>query len=116
MDTLITLVEPVRDVVRSYATHGYSGGQPFRLYYVENLQDQVFMVVAPYDPLYKQADLVIMTRIVNNQVIIDIDKTSVSLYNELKQAGIPENQIVIASKPGQYPAPLTTAPTTDPHT
>lgn len=111
---LTTLVEPVRDVIRSYATHGYSGGKPFRLYYVENLQDQVFSLVPPYDPLYERADLVIMARIVNNQVIIDIDKTSVSLYDELKQAGIPENQIIIDSKPNHYPV-LTTKPATDLH-
>ncbi len=96
MDTVKTLVEPVREVVSSYATHGYSGGQPFRLYYVENQQDQVFSIVAPYDPVYKRADLVLMARIVNNQVIIDVDKTSVPLYDELKRAGIPESQISVA--------------------
>jgi len=96
MDTVTTLVEPVREIVSSYATHGYSGGQPFRLYYVENQQDQVFSIVAPYDPLYKRADLVLMARIVNNQVIIDIDKTSVPLYDALKRAGIPEDQLIVA--------------------
>jgi hypothetical protein len=96
MDAVISLVESVRDVVRSYARHGYSGGRPFRLYYVENPQDEVFGIVAPYDPIYKQADLVLMARIVNNQVIIDIDKTSVSLAQELKRAGVPEDRIVIA--------------------
>jgi XisI protein len=96
VDIVTTLVEAVRKVVSSYATHGYSGGQPFRLYYVENQEDQVFSIVAPYDPLYKRADLVLMVRIVNNQVIIDMDKTSVPLYDALKRAGIPESQITVA--------------------
>lgn len=101
--TLTTLAERVRDVIRSYATHGYSGGQPLRLYDLENLHDQVFSVVAPYDPLYERADLVIMARIVNNQVIIDLDKTSVSLYGELKRAGIAENQIILVWKADRPP-------------
>src|SRR5438128_12572675 len=105
MDTVTTLVEPVREVVSSYATHGYSGGQPFRLYYVENQPDQVFSVVAPYDPAYKRADLVLMARIVNNQVIIDIDKTSNSLYDALKRAGVPREQIVLAYTGEAVPTP-----------
>jgi hypothetical protein len=39
-----------------------------------------------------------MARIVNDQVIIDLDKTSKPLYDALKRAGIPENKIVIAWK------------------
>ena len=96
MAAITTLCEQVRKVVSSYATHGYSSGKPFRLYYVENEKDQVFSIVAPYDPVYKRPDLVLMARIVNNQVIIDIDKTSVPLYEELKRVGIPENQITVA--------------------
>ncbi|SRR5258708_33608483 len=96
MDTVTTLIESVREVVSSYATKGYSGGQPFRLYYVENAQDHVFGVVAPYNPVYKRADLVLMAHIVDNQVVIDLDKTSVSLCDELKRAGIPESQIKVA--------------------
>ncbi|SRR5258708_2063280 len=96
MDAATTLVESVRKVIRSYATHGYSSGKPFRLYYIENEKEQVFSIVALYDPIYKRPDLVLMARIVNNQVIIDIDKTSVPLYDELKRVGIPETQITLA--------------------
>lgn len=93
------LAEVVRQTVRSYATRGYSGGRPSQLFYVENLEDQVFSIVAPYNRKYERADLVLMARIVNDQIVIDTDKTSKPLYDELRQMGISENQIVLAWKP-----------------
>ena len=97
MDRVKTLTETVRAVVSSYATRGYnSAGEHSRLYYVENPQDQVFAVLAPYDPVLKRADLVLMAQISDGQVTVEIDKTSVSLKDELRQAGIPESQIVLA--------------------
>src|SRR5690242_12847422 len=97
MDRVDSLTETVRSVVTSYATEGYNGaGEPSKLYYVENSDEHAFCVVAPYDPSDQKALLIVMTRIVNDQVIIDQDNTSVSLYSELVEAGIPENQIVMA--------------------
>src|SRR5262245_34756290 len=99
MDRVDVLTETVREVVTAYATKGYNGsGEPSKQYYVENTTEHIFCVVAPYDPSDPKALLVIMARIVNNQVIIDHDQTSVSLYSELVRAGIPENQIVMAWK------------------
>ena len=97
MDSVKTLTETVRAVVSSYATRGYNAaGEHSRLYYVENPQDQVFAVLAPYDPALKRADLVVMAHIIDNQIVVETDKTSVSLKDELRQAGIPEGQIVLA--------------------
>ncbi len=99
MNSFVALAETVRDVVTSYATEGYNGaGEPSKLYYVENPDEHIFCVVAPYDPSDQNALLVVMARIINNQVIIDEDNTSVSLYRELVRAGIHEDQIVIAWK------------------
>ena len=96
MDGVTTrLAEVVRQTVSSYATRGYSAGQPSRLYYVENLQDQVFSVVAPYNQKYERADLVLMARIVNDKIVIEADKTSKPLFDELRRAGIDESQIVV---------------------
>ena len=92
----IQLTEIVRHLVSSYATKGTSPLRNVQVYYVENLQEQVFSVVAPYNPKHNRPDLVLMARIVNDQVIIDIDKTTVPLFNELKRAGVPESQIVFA--------------------
>lgn len=97
MDRVTTLIEAVRAVISSYATHGYNGdGEPSKLYYVENTPEQVFSIVAPYDPATKHAHLIIMARIVDDHIIIEQDNTSVSLRDELKRAGIPENQIMLA--------------------
>jgi hypothetical protein len=97
MDRVTTLTDTVRRVVSTYATQGYNGnGEPSKLYYLENVQEQVFSILGPYDPAFKQAHLILMVRIVNDQIIIDQDKTSVSLRDELKRAGIPENQISLA--------------------
>jgi hypothetical protein len=100
MDRVTTLTDTVRKVVSSYATHGYNGnGERSKLYYVENIEEQVFSVLGPYDPAFKQAHLILMARVLNDQVIIDQDKTSVSLRDELKRAGVPENQIALAWHP-----------------
>jgi hypothetical protein len=97
MDGVITLAETVRAVMKTYATEGYnSQGQLSRYYFVENREEQVFSVIGPYDPVYKQARLVLMVRIVGEKVIIDQDKTSVSLRDELKRAGIEETRIRLA--------------------
>ncbi len=97
MDRGDILTETVRDVINSYATEGYDGtGAASKLYYVENPDEHIFCVVAPYDLSDQKALLVVMARMVNNQVIIDEDNTSVSLYSELVKAGIPENQIIMA--------------------
>ncbi|HLY29057.1 MAG TPA: element excision factor XisI family protein [Aggregatilineales bacterium] len=97
MDSVKTLAETVRTVVSSYATRGYNAaGERSRLYFVENLEEQVFAVLAPYDPALKRPDLVLMARISASQIIIETDKTSVSLKDELRQAGIPDEQIVLA--------------------
>ncbi len=99
MDSVKTLTETMRSVVSSYATRGYNAaGQHSRLYYVENQQEQVFAVLAPYDPALKRADLVLMAHIMDGKIVIETDKTSVSLKDELRQAGVPEGQIVLAGR------------------
>jgi len=95
MDTVNTLTETVRQAVRSYARRGYNAaGERDRLYYVENPQDQVFAILAAWNSALKRADLVLMARIVDDQVIIEQDKTSVSLWDELQKVGVPKEQII----------------------
>jgi hypothetical protein len=98
------LTEVLRQIVSSYATRGYSAGQPSQLFYVENARDQVYSVIAPYNRKYERADLVLMARIVNDQIVIEADKTSKPLYDELRHAGIDESQIVVAWKPSPHTA------------
>jgi len=99
MDRVTALSEIVRQKVSSYATEGYNmAGQHTRLYFVENPQDQVFAVLGPYDPADQKADLVMMARIVGEQVIIDFDKSSKPLVSALKRAGVADDQIVLAGQ------------------
>ena len=92
-----TLVETVRKVVMSYATEGYNqAGEPDKLHYVENPQEQVFAVLEAYNAASKHGTLVAMVRLVAGMIIIDENKTDVSLKTELVQAGIPDSQIVFA--------------------
>jgi len=97
MDTVTTLTDTVRSVVSSYATHGYNGnGEPSKLYYLENTQEQVFSIIGPYDPAIRQAHLILMVRITDDKIIVDEDNTGSSLFDELIHAGIPEKQIALA--------------------
>ena len=88
-----TLTEVLRQEVASYAVESYDGDE--RLYYAENPDDHVYCVLAPYHPQYGKADLVIMARIVNDHIVIDTDKTSKPLYNALRSAGVPKEQIIV---------------------
>lgn len=90
------LAEILRQEVSSYATKSYQGDE--RLYFAENIADQVYCVVAPSHPAFGKGDLVLMARIVNDQIIIDTDKTSKPLYEALRSAGISDEQLVIAWK------------------
>ena len=97
MDRVTSLTETIRHIVSSYATHGYNGdGEPSRLYYLENTVDQVFSILGPYDPAVKQAHLLLMVRVVNDEIIIEQDKTGSALVDELKRAGISPDQISLA--------------------
>ncbi|SRR5260221_13135111 len=99
MDSITALDELVRETVRSYSTYGYNmAGQYIKLYFVENPLEQVFAILGPYDPAEGKAELVMMARIVNDQIIIDFDKSSKSLASALIRAGIPEAQIVVAGR------------------
>src|SRR5258706_5102108 len=91
-----TLSNLVRQEVRAYAGEAYGVHGPTKLYYTENLQDLVYCVTAPYDPAYQKGDLVLMARIVDDQVVIDVDKTGKPLRNALRQVGVPDYQIRLA--------------------
>jgi hypothetical protein len=86
----------VRQEVSAYAGEAYGVNGPTRLYYTENPQQLVYCVTAPYDPVFRKADLVLMARIVDDQVIIDVDKTGKPLRDALRQAGVPDYQIRLA--------------------
>ena len=85
----------VRREVKAYSGKAYGPDGLTKLYYTENLEDLVYCVTAPYAPGRKN-NLVLMTRIVEDQVIIDVDETGNPLRDALRQAGIPHHQIRLA--------------------
>jgi hypothetical protein len=95
MDTVTTLDQVLRQEVSAYAgTWTGMDGNPSVFYFVENANDRVYGVLAPQTAWRKRAELIMMARIVNDQVYIDIDKTDKPLRDALLQAGIPSSQII----------------------
>lgn len=91
-----TLMQIVRRQVAEYAVELLDQTYPAKLYYTENSDEQIYCVVAPYDQRLKKADLVLMARIVGDQVIIDIDMNDKPLSEALQQAGVPAEHITLA--------------------
>ena len=101
MDRLVDktkLEEILRDQVASYAGPVESQAGMSELFFVENPQKQVYCIVAPYDPGYKKTDIALMAHIVDDTIIIDVDKNGDPLIQKLQQAGIPDEQISVAWK------------------
>jgi len=100
MAIAIALSQIVQQEVKAYAGE-WTGmdGKPSRFYFLENPDDQVFCVVAPQTGWRKNPEVIVMARVVNGQVVIDIDKTDKPLREALQQAGVPDSQIVIPQQP-----------------
>ncbi|HLA42505.1 MAG TPA: element excision factor XisI family protein, partial [Aggregatilineales bacterium] len=54
-------------------------------------------------PLLKKPQFVLIARILNEHVIIDVDITDRPLFEELMRCGIPREQIVLAYAGEQFP-------------
>jgi hypothetical protein len=94
MDRLNELVEVVRREVADYAD---ANTYKATTYYSRDDGQQLYsVIVVPDLPRAFPARVVVMARIVGNQVIIDEDTTDRPLYEELMRCGIPREQIVLA--------------------
>jgi hypothetical protein len=93
-----TLSDLLKREVKAYSGKAYGLNGPTKLYYTENLEDLVYCVTAPYTPGRKN-NLVLMARIVEDQIIIDVDETGNPLRDALRQVGIPDYQIRLAWEP-----------------
>ncbi len=98
MDRVITttLDEILRQKVADLAGKTITLSGKSRLYYVENSHEEIYCVVAPHDSAQEKAELVTMARIVDNLIIIELDKTIPTLYDTLVDADIPDEQIRLA--------------------
>lgn len=91
-----TLSQLLQQEVAKYAGQGLSISGPTQLYYVQNLEAQVYAVLAPYHPAFGKTNLVIMARLVDDSIVIDVDKTNKPLREALRQVGVPDEQITLA--------------------
>jgi len=98
MDRVITatLGEILRQKVADLAGKTITLSGKSRLYFVENSQEEVYCVVVPHDSAQEKAELVTMARIVDDLIMIELDKTIPTLYDTLLEADIPDEQIRLA--------------------
>jgi len=101
MDRVTNLAEVVADVVSSYATHSLNA----TLYHLHDARigtDAVLVV-----PIKRQniPHVLIMTRIEDNVVIVETDRTDRPLEDALVDSGIPRAQIVLAYAGEGIPTP-----------
>jgi XisI protein len=91
-----TLVAILRQEVKKYAAHTITPSGPSKLFYTENLEEQVFCITSPHVSAEMYATLILMARIIDDQIVIDVDKTNKPLADALQQTGIPAQQIILA--------------------
>jgi hypothetical protein len=93
MDTVKDLTSIVKEAVEGYAADGWQ----LTDYQISDTARQTFAVVsiADYPPRWKPS-VVVMARVVDDHVIIDVDITDRPLVDELERAGIRREKIVLA--------------------
>ncbi len=90
---ILDLVGIVRREVEAYADGDWWEANA---YVVSDAIRKIYtVVVVPAYPRKYKAGLVVMVRIVGDQVIIEHDTTDHALYEELVAAGIPREQIIL---------------------
>jgi hypothetical protein len=89
-------VESISAVLQREVADYALGSPNSTAYYVENSQQQVYAVLVVPQESSQKSTIMIMARVVDDKVIIETDKTDHPLYEALIQAGIPQQQIVLA--------------------
>jgi hypothetical protein len=91
MDRVEQLMETVRHEVAEYVCLSPNA----TAYFVENSDQRVFAVLSVPTKDPQKTSVVIMARVIDNQVVIESDKTNKPLYEALLQAGVQREQIVL---------------------
>ncbi len=93
MDKVENLAAIVRREMIDYLGPALNG----TLYFTENTDQQVYAILSvPHTPA--RPYIVMLVRILNERIVIETDITSKPLYEELRRAGIPDEQISPASR------------------
>ena len=90
------LTEILRREIQEYAGDVATPIGNAQFFYTENLDKRVFCVVVPHLSPNLPASLLLMAHIVDDRIVIDIDTTEKPLVDALRQAGIPQGQLVLA--------------------
>lgn len=101
------LLDVTRREVFKYAGNGHGAG--LRLYTLSDDTDYVYAVNALH--LHPKSDkkhgIVVMARIENEHIIIEVDNTDKPLIDALLQQGIPRARIILAYRGENFPQPIT---------
>jgi hypothetical protein len=99
MDKIVELAPILEREVATYAAPSPDA----KLYDVSNPTSRAYAVILVPDDDPQASSIVIFARITNNMIIIDTDNTDRPLYETLIQAGVPQNQIVLAYEGANAP-------------
>lgn len=92
---MANLVDILREEVRKYASNGRSAKA--RLFPLLNDSLQTYAVNAVGEVGGQHiSHVVVLARLVNDQIVIEEDKTDKPLFEALEQCGIPRERIVLA--------------------
>lgn len=92
MDRIADITHVVGDIIKGYATPVLRG----RSYLIHDEHANIYAVVdiPDYPPKFSSG-IVVLMRFVDDYIVIDEDTTDRPLWQELVQAGIPREQIVL---------------------
>src|SRR5215472_14606394 len=91
-----TLTAILRREVKEYAGNVATPTGESMFYYTENSEEQIYCITIPHLSHELPATLLLMARIVDDQIVIDVDKMNKPLADALRQSGVPAQQIVLA--------------------
>ncbi len=91
-----TLTATLRREIQVYAGSVATPMGDSQFLYTENPDKQVFCITIPHLSSDLPASLLLMARIVEDRIVIDVDEMDKPLAETLQQARIPREQIVLA--------------------
>jgi hypothetical protein len=99
MDTLTNYRQIIEKILKEYAALPYAYGELERELIIDKSENSYLLLTIGWENKQRVHDCLIHIDIINNLVWIQRDGTEDGITNELVNAGIPKNQIVLAFHP-----------------
>jgi hypothetical protein len=99
MDRITDLNAVVRDVVQGYVRPSPNA----TMYFMNNPEQGAYAAISVPHAVPNMTRVVAMAHVTDEKVIIDTDISNKPLYEALLQAGIPQQQIVLAYQGEKQP-------------